>query len=76
MEESILSRLEDLRGEHARGVRRLEALSREFDLTRETVVRITGAIRVLEELLGADAEAGDLAGVEATAVGGGWRPRA
>ena len=72
MEASALSRLEQLRGEHAMGIRRLEELSREFDVTRETVVRISGAIQVLEELLsdGDELATEAVAGVDVAAGGG------
>jgi hypothetical protein len=55
MDPAVLRRLEELRAEHAIGTRRLEELSREFDRTREAVVRISGAIQVLEELIAPDA---------------------
>jgi hypothetical protein len=51
MEASALRRLEELRAERMTGVRRLDELAREFDAVRETVLRIGGAIQVLEELL-------------------------
>jgi hypothetical protein len=55
VEASLARRLEELRAERTTGLRRLEDLAREFDSVRETVLRIGGAIQVLEELL---AEAG------------------
>lgn len=54
MEASMLQRIEELRGDRAVGVRRLQELSREYDLTRESVLRIEGAMQVLDELLGTE----------------------
>jgi hypothetical protein len=50
VEASVQRRLEELRAERMTGLRRLEDLSREFESVRETVLRIGGAIQVLEEL--------------------------
>lgn len=44
-------RLEELRGELAKGQRHLESLDNQRREVRDTVLRISGAIRVLEELL-------------------------
>jgi hypothetical protein len=52
-------RLEELRAERTVGMRRLEELSREFEALRETVLRIGGAIQVLEELLAATGDGAD-----------------
>lgn len=46
----IDTRLEELRGEWERGVRQLETLDRQRMELRETLLRIEGAIQVLEEL--------------------------
>jgi hypothetical protein len=43
-------RLKQLREELEKGRQRLEALDRERQETRDTMLRIGGAIRVLEEL--------------------------
>ena len=44
-------RLAALREEHDKGLERLSALDRERERVRDTVLRISGAIQVLEELL-------------------------
>ena len=44
-------RLAALREEHDKGLERLAALDRERERIRDTVLRISGAIQVLEELL-------------------------
>jgi hypothetical protein len=54
MEADLLRRLEELRAERTVGNRRLEQLSREFEDVRETMLRISGAIQVLKELLAVD----------------------
>ena len=51
----IETRLQDLRGEWERGVRQLEQLDRQRVELRETLLRIEGAIHVLEELSQKDA---------------------
>ena len=43
-------RLEELRSELAKGQRRLELLDRERQEVRDTMLRISGAIWVLEEM--------------------------
>lgn len=49
-EETVRFRLQELRQELEIGSRQLEALERKRDETRETLLRIKGAIQVLEEL--------------------------
>lgn len=52
--EWTLKRLERLRTEHATGSTQLVELSRRQAELRDSVIRIEGAITVLEELLAAD----------------------
>jgi hypothetical protein len=52
----IETRLQELRGEFERGVRQLELLDRQRAELRETLLRIEGAVHVLEELSQADAQ--------------------
>jgi hypothetical protein len=47
------SRLRELQDEFAVGERRLRALEQEQSQLRDTLLRISGAIHVLQELLGA-----------------------
>jgi len=47
----MVERLEELRQELAKGQKRLEMLDRERQEIRDTLLRISGAIQVLEELL-------------------------
>jgi hypothetical protein len=49
--DEILGRIDTLREELAKGRRRATALEAEREELRETVLRISGAIQVLEELL-------------------------
>lgn len=68
----VSERLEQLRGELERGERQLGVLDRHRAELRDTLLRISGAIQVLEELnqgsapagtaLGASAEPGDSVG--------------
>ncbi len=44
-------RLQQLRAELEKGRQRMQALDRERDKVRETMLRISGAIQVLEELV-------------------------
>lgn len=50
MLERIDERLEELRVERMKGERQLEALQQQRRAVRDTVLRIAGAIQVLEEL--------------------------
>ena len=73
VEETIQRRLEVLRQEFERGQRHLEALERERQEVRDTLLRIGGAIQVLEELTGQhdasrDGRAGPDALIEAPAA--------
>lgn len=52
----IETRLQELRAEYARGQLRAEALQREQQALHETMLRISGAIQVLQELLAPAAE--------------------
>jgi hypothetical protein len=51
MHDQLQARLEELKGEFATGRDRLQELERQQLLLRETMLRISGAIQVLEELL-------------------------
>jgi len=52
----IQQRLQELRSELAKGEQQLERLDRERSAVRDTVLRIHGAIQVLEELAAAESE--------------------
>ncbi len=56
-------RLRELRAELEKGRQRMQALDRERQEVRDTMLRISGAIRVLEEML--EQEEGGAAGAEA-----------
>lgn len=55
MEEKIRARLKELKEEYQKGQERLMALEQETTNLRNTVLRISGAIQVLEELIGGHA---------------------
>lgn len=57
MREQLQARLEELRREYETGQARLRELEAEQAYVQETMLRISGAIRVLQELLEADAPA-------------------
>jgi prefoldin subunit 5 len=54
MREQMRSRLTELNRDYQLGQGRLAELERETGALRETLLRIGGAIQVLEELLGTD----------------------
>ena len=54
----FLQRLEELRNELAKGEQQLDRLDRERAALRDTVLRIQGAVQVLEELGKAGASEG------------------
>ena len=49
------ARLKELKEEYKKGQERLMALEQEITNLRNTMLRISGAIQVLEELIGEDA---------------------
>jgi predicted nuclease with TOPRIM domain len=51
MKEQIQSRLEELKREYETGQARLRELESETAYVRETMLRISGAIQVIQELL-------------------------
>lgn len=51
MDEQIRARLEELRQEFSRGQARLQEMEAQQIALRETLLRISGAIQVLEEVL-------------------------
>jgi hypothetical protein len=53
----LTARLEELRSEHEKGQRYLETLDRQRHELRDRLLRIGGAIQVLEELLEQEASA-------------------
>lgn len=68
MREQMEARLTELNRDYQLGQGRLADLEREEKSLRETLLRISGAIRVLEELLGADGVAANGQPVEPEAV--------
>ena len=57
MQEQIESRLDELRQEHTKGQARFREVEMQQAALRETLLRISGAIQVLEEVLAGDAAA-------------------
>lgn len=54
MKKQLTTRLQDLKTEYQKGQERLNALEQETTNVRTSMLRISGAIQVLEELLTAD----------------------
>ena len=50
--DAVNDRLRGLKEEYARGRQQLELLERQREEVRDTLLRISGAIQVLEEILG------------------------
>jgi hypothetical protein len=65
MREDVAARLASLRKEFETGERRLEELDRQRAQLTETMLRISGAIQVLEELLAQGATTPDGAAIPA-----------
>jgi hypothetical protein len=70
--EKLLARLEELRAEFAKGERTLSDLETQTANVRATLLRISGAIQVLEEL--SQADRGEVAAVEDSFVQNGHAP--
>ena len=56
MQEQLQKRLEELKREFETGQARLRELETEQAYTRETLLRISGAIQVLDEALGGESK--------------------
>jgi predicted nuclease with TOPRIM domain len=52
MEDKIKQRITDLKAEFERGQKRLEEIDGEANRLRQALLRISGAVQVLEEMLG------------------------
>ena len=61
MKEQLEQRLKELRAEYETGRARLRELEAETTYVRETLLRITGAIQVLGEMLGEESPQGEAA---------------
>lgn len=61
MQQQLKLRLEELRTEYETGQARLRELETETQYVRETLLRISGAIQVIQEMLG---QPGEKDGVE------------
>ena len=68
MQEQLKQRLEELKKEYAIGQARLRQLEEEQNRVGETMLRISGAIQVLEEALGEEARPDEAAKLSATAA--------
>lgn len=58
MQDQITARLDELKQEYSRGQTRLQELDIQQAALRETMLRISGAIQVLEEMLEQQSAAG------------------
>ena len=56
MKESIQTRLQELQTEYQKGQERLSKLDQEMATVKTSMLRISGAIQVLEEMLKEDAK--------------------
>jgi len=56
MKESIQTRLQELQTEYQKGQERLSKLDQEMAAVKTSMLRISGAIQVLEEMLKEDAK--------------------
>ena len=65
MREQLQQRLEELKKEFDNGQARLQELDTQASRLRETLLRISGAIQVLEETLAAETDAGGEQGTRA-----------
>jgi predicted nuclease with TOPRIM domain len=59
MKEQLEERLNALKAEYETGQARLRELEAEANYVRETMLRISGAIQVIEEVLGKDRQPGE-----------------
>ena len=83
MRQQIEARLKDLRSEYEKGQTQLRQLETQLTSVRETLMRISGAIMVLEEVLASpsstttteEQRSADLAPGEYPAVQGRWEPQ-
>ncbi len=64
MREQLQARLANLKQEFQTGQTQLQALERQQSSLRETLLRISGAIQVLEELLAAPEEIQNVSSVD------------
>jgi hypothetical protein len=64
----LITRLEELRVEYARGEQQLAQLDQRRAEVRDTLLRISGAIQVLEELLQAETALATLQPLEAAGL--------
>jgi hypothetical protein len=69
MQHQIQSRLDELRNEMSVGRQRVQDLERELASVRHAMLRISGAIQVLEELLQSEGGPTDLGAAAARASG-------